>query len=175
MSVFHFKLLMLSIVKIEAVAKLIRFIRGEKVILDRDLAQLYGVETRALKQAVKRNIKRFPYDFMFILSKEEFISWRSQFVISNSDKKGLRYAPMAFTEQGVAMLSTVLNSERAIEINIAIMRAFVKFRQLIDSNKDLAKKIANLEAKYDEQFQVVFEAIKQLMQDDKKQKNRIGF
>jgi hypothetical protein len=166
---------MLSIVKIEDVAKLIRFIRGEKVILDRDLAQLYGVETRALKQAVKRNIKRFPGDFMFILNKEEFISWRSQFVISNSDKKGLRYSPMAFTEQGVAMLSTVLSSERAIEINIAIMRVFVRLRQLIASNKDLAKKIAAMEAKYDEQFQVVFEAIKQLMQEDKKQKNRIGF
>ena len=166
---------MLSIVKIEAVAKLIRFIRGEKVILDRDLAQLYGVETRALKQAVKRNIKRFPRDFMFVLNKEEFISWRSQFVTSDSDRKGLRYAPMAFTEQGVAMLSSVLSSERAVEINIAIMRAFVKLRQLIESNKDLAKKIAAMEAKYDKHFQVVFEAIKQLMQEDKKQKARIGF
>lgn len=165
---------MLSIVKIEAVAKLIRFIRGEKVILDRDLAQLYGVETRALKQAVKRNIKRFPDDFMFTLTENEITMMVSQTVIPSRKYFG-GSKPMAFTEQGVAMLSTVLNSERAIEINIAIMRAFVKFRQLIDSNKDLAKKIANLEAKYDEQFQVVFEAIKQLMQDDKKQKNRIGF
>ncbi|MBI5730924.1 MAG: ORF6N domain-containing protein [Ignavibacteriales bacterium] len=162
-------------IKIGTVAQLIRFIRGEKVILDRDIAQLYNIETRALKQAVKRNIKRFPRDFMFVLNKEEFISWRSQFVTSDSDRKGLRYAPMAFTEQGVAMLSSVLNSERAIEINIAIMRAFVKLRQLMESNKNLAKKIAALESKYDGQFQIVFEAIKQLMQEDNKHKDRIGF
>ncbi|MFA5804507.1 MAG: ORF6N domain-containing protein [Melioribacteraceae bacterium] len=162
-------------IKIGTVAQLIRFIRGEKVILDRDIAQLYNIETRALKQAVKRNIKRFPRDFMFVLNKEEFISWRSQFVTSDSDRKGLRYAPMAFTEQGVAMLSSVLNSERAIEINIAIMRAFVKLRQLMESNKNLAKKIAALESKYNGQFQIVFETIKQLMQEDNKHKDRIGF
>jgi hypothetical protein len=175
MLVFHFKLSTLSIIKIEAVAKLIRFIRGEKVILDRDLAQLYGVETRALKQAVRRNIKRFPSDFMFVLTQKEFSFWRSQFVISNSDKKGLRYAPMAFTEQGVAMLSSVLNNGKAIEINIAIMRAFVELRKFLESNKNLAKKIAAMKKKYDGQFQVVFEAIRQLMLEDKKQKNRIGF
>lgn len=165
---------MLSIIKIEAVAQLIRFIRGEKVILDRDLAQLYDVETRALKQAVKRNIKRFPGDFMFTLTENEIAAMVSQNVIPSKKYFG-GSNPMAFTEQGVAMLSSVLNSDRAVEVNIAIMRAFVKLRQLIESNKDLAKKIAALEAKYDEQFQVVFEAIKQLMQEDKKQKNRIGF
>ncbi|MHB8931729.1 MAG: ORF6N domain-containing protein [Melioribacteraceae bacterium] len=166
---------MKALIKIEAVAQIIRFIRGEKVIIDRDLAQLYGVETRTLKQAVRRNIKRFPSDFMFVLTQKEFSFWRSQFVISNSDKKGLRYAPMAFTEQGVAMLSSVLNNEKAIEINIAIMRAFVELRKFLESNKNLAKKIAAMEEKYDGQFQVVFEAIRQLMLEDKKQKNRIGF
>jgi len=165
---------MKALIKIEAVAKLIRFIRREKVILDRDLAQLYGVETRALKQAVKRNIKRFPGDFMFTLTENEIATMVSQNVIPSKKYFG-GSKPMAFTEQGVAMLSSVLNSDRAVEVNIAIMRAFVKLRQLIESNKDLAKKIAALEAKYDEQFQVVFEAIKQLMQEDKKQKNRIGF
>ena len=130
-------------------------IRGLKVMLDRDLAALYGVETRALKQAVRRNADRFPDDFMFVLTGKEFINWRSQFVTSNSDKMGLRHAPMAFTEQGVAMLSTVLNSERAIDVNIAIMRTFVKLRQMLDSHAKLAKKLAELEAKYDGQFRIV--------------------
>ncbi|NLE42326.1 MAG: ORF6N domain-containing protein [Lentisphaerae bacterium] len=130
-------------------------IRGLKVVLDRDLAALYGVETQALRQAVRRNADRFPDDFMFVLTGKEFINWRSQIVTSNSDKMGLRHAPMAFTEQGVAMLATVLNSERAIDVNIAIMRTFVKLRQMLDSHARLAKKLAELEAKYDGQFRIV--------------------
>ncbi|TSA28100.1 MAG: ORF6N domain-containing protein [Ignavibacteriales bacterium] len=161
-------------IKIGTVAQLIRFIRGEKVILDRDIAQLYNVETRALKQAVKRNIKRFPLDFMFKLTESEVAAMVSQNVIPSKKYFG-GSKPMAFTEQGVAMLSSVLNSERAIEINIAIMRTFVKLRQLIESNKNLAKKIVALESKYDGQFQIVFEAIRQLMKEDNKHKNRIGF
>ena len=111
---------MTTTVPIESIVSKIVFIRDEKVMLDRDLAELYGVETKVLKQAVRRNIKRFPGDFMFELTKKEFENWRSQFVTSNSDKMGLRYKPMAFTEQGVAMLSSVLHSNRAIEVNIAI-------------------------------------------------------
>ena len=130
-------------------------IRGLKVVLDRDLAALYGVETQALRQAVRRNADRFPDDFMFVLTGKEFINWRSQIVTSNSDKMGLRHAPMAFTEQGVAMLATVLNSKRAIDVNIAIMRTFVKLRQMLDSHVRLAKKLAELEAKYDGQFRIV--------------------
>ncbi|MDP2037233.1 MAG: ORF6N domain-containing protein [Ignavibacteria bacterium] len=166
---------MKSVIKHEEIAGRIYFLRSEKVILDRDLAALYGVETRILKQAVKRNIKRVPPDFMFTLSSDEFKNWRSQIVTSNSDKMGLRYAPFAFTEQGVAMLSGLLNSDRAIKVNIEIMRAFVQLRRLIDSNKELAKKIEKLESKYDEQFKIVFEAIRQLIREDDKSKGKIGF
>jgi hypothetical protein len=113
--------------------------------LDRDLAVLYGVPTKALKQAVKRNVGRFPEDFMFVLTRQEFAEWRSQFVTSNADRMGLRYAPMAFTEQGVAMLSSVLNSERAILVNIEIMRAFVRLREMIATNRDLARRLDELE------------------------------
>ncbi len=154
-------------------------IRGFKVMLDRDLADLYGVNTKALKQAVKRNIDRFPSDFMFKLNKEEFTHWRSQIVTSNSgDRMGLRYAPMAFTEQGVAMLSSVLNSKRAIDVNIAIMRAFVKMREMLATNKEFSGKLKIIEdqlAEHDEQFQVVFEVIKQLLTEEEKPKQRIGF
>jgi hypothetical protein len=125
----------------ENIALSIYQIRGQKVMLDRDLAKLYGVETRTLKQAVKRNIKRFPPDFMFELKKEEFENWRSQFVTSNSDRMGLRYAPFAFTEQGVAMLSSVLNSDRAIEVNIAIMRTFVKLRKAIMDSDEIRQRL----------------------------------
>ncbi len=166
---------MKKIVPIESIVSKIIFLRGEKVLLDRDLAKLYGVETKVLKQAVRRNIKRFPSDFMFELSKEEFEDWRSQFVTSNSDKMGLRYKPMAFTEQGVAMLSSVLKSERAIEVNIAIMRAFVRLRQMLASNEDLARKLEDMEKKYDEQFKVVFDAIRALMVETEKPKRKIGF
>ena len=148
-------------------------------MLDRDLADLYGVNTKALKQAVKRNINRFPSDFMFKLNKEEFTHWRSQIVTSNSgDRMGLRYAPMAFTEQGVAMLSSVLNSKRAIDVNIAIMRAFVKMREMLATNKEFSGKLKIIEdqlAEHDEQFQVVFEVIKQLLTEEEKPKQRIGF
>jgi len=148
-------------------------------MLDRDLADLYGVNTKALKQAVKRNIDRFPSDFMFKLNKEEFTHWRSQIVTSNSgDRMGLRYAPMAFTEQGVAMLSSVLNSKRAIDVNIAIMRAFVKMREMLATNKEFSGKLKIIEdqlAEHDEQFQVVFEVIKQLLTEEEKPKQRIGF
>jgi hypothetical protein len=157
----------------------VHFIRNERVILDRDLAQLYGVETRALKQAVRRNAERFPDDFMFVLSTEEFEHWRSQNVISKSDRKGLRHPPMAFTEQGVAMLSSVLRSPQAVEVNIAIMRTFVQLRHLMDSNKDLARKIKSLENKYDEQFDVVFKAIQALIQEEESRraqpKKQMGF
>jgi len=140
-------------------------IRGERVILDRDLARLYGVENRVLGQAVKRNIRRFPADFMFKLSKEEFAHWKSQLVISNAgDKMGLRKMPYAFTEHGVAMLSSVLRSEQAIEVNIAIMRAFSKLRRILLENRELVVKLNNLESKYDKQFRVVFDAIRELME-----------
>ena len=149
-------------------------IRGQKVMLDRDLAELYGIETKALKQAVRRNSKRFPNDFMFELSKEEFRILRSQFVTSSWG--GIRYTSMAFTEQGVAMLSSVLNSERAIEANIEIMRAFVRIRQMLTSNIVLARKLATLERKYDEQFKVVFDAIRALMTPKAaKPRKQIGF
>ncbi|MBW2661634.1 MAG: ORF6N domain-containing protein [Deltaproteobacteria bacterium] len=164
-----------SIVPVERIEKAIILIHGHKVMLDRDLAELYGVETRALKQAVRRNIKRFPGDFMFELTKEEFENWRSQFVTSNRDKMGLRYRPMAFTEQGVAMLSSVLKSDRAIEVNIAIMRAFVQLRQMLATHKDLARKLVALEKNYDEQFKIVFEAIHELMMPPEKPRKKIGF
>jgi len=166
---------MAEILPIESIVSKIILLRGEKVLLDRDLAELYGVETKVLKQAVRRNIKRFPSDFMFELSKEEFEDWRSQFVTSNSDKMGLRYKPMAFTEQGVAMLSSVLKSERAIEVNIAIIRAFVILRQMLASNAELAHKLEEMEKKYDERFKIVFEAIQQLMAPPQLKKKKIGF
>jgi hypothetical protein len=144
-------------------------------MIDRDLAELYGVETRVLKQAVRRNIERFPDDFMFVLEKNEFEKWRSQIVMSNSDKMGLRHLPMAFTEQGVAMLSSVLKSERAIQVNIAIMRTFTQLRRMLTTHEDLRRKIEEMEAKYDEQFRLVFEAIRQLLEEDEKPKRRIGF
>jgi len=150
-------------------------IRGQKVILDRDLAVLHGVPTKALKQAVKRNIGRFPKDFMFVLTPEEFTEWRSQFVTSKADRIGLRYPPMAFTEQGVAMLSSVLNSERAIQVNIEIMRAFVHLRRFIATNRELARRLDRLEKKYDAQFKVVFDAIRQRMTPSEPRPKRIGF
>lgn len=173
-----------KLIKIESsnIVPFIFYIRNEKVMLDRDLANLYGVETKRLKEAVKRNIERFPDDFMFILSKEEFENWRSQFATSNSDKMGLRRAPMAFTEQGVAMLSSVLNSKRAIQVNVAIMRAFAKIRQLALTNSTLAKKIEELEkvtnekfSKLDKEIKLIFEAIKQLIKTESKPKNPLGF
>ncbi len=161
------------ILKPEQIATQIYFVRGEKVLLDRDLAMLYGVETKVLKQTVKRNISRFPEDFMFELTAEEFSILRSQFVTSSWG--GDRYAPIAFTEQGVAMLSGILRSEKAIEVNIAIMRTFVQLRRLMNANKDLANKIESLENKYDEQFEMVFNAIKQLIASDNEPREPIGY
>jgi len=158
----------------ETITNRIYFIRKLKVMLDRDLAELYGVETGQLKRAVRRNIDRFPEDFMFELSSEEYNSLRSQIGILKRGQHA-KYKPMAFTEQGVAMLSSVLNSKRAIQVNIQIMRAFNKLRQMMTTHKDLKKKIEAMESKYDEQFQVVFEAIKQLLEEDKKPKRKIGF
>jgi hypothetical protein len=165
---------MAIILKPENVARLVFFVRGEKVMLDADLAQLYGVTTGNLNKAVKRNQARFPGDFMFQLTDKEtesliFQSGRSK------GRGGRRHRPYAFTEQGVAMLSSVLNSERAVQVNIAIMRTFVQLRRLMDSNADLARKIESLEKKYDEKFAAVFAAIKQLIAPTEPVKKRIGF
>jgi len=166
---------MSGLISIEAVASKIFFIRSVKVILDRDLAALYGVETKVLKQAVRRNIKRFPPDFMFELTEKELKNWRSQFVTSNSVKMGLRYLPMAFTEQGVAMLSGVLNSDRAIAVNIQIMRTFTKLRHMIFDNEDLKRELAELRGQTDERFQIVFETLDQLLTVDVNEKKKNGF
>jgi hypothetical protein len=161
-------------VPVERIEKAIFLIRGQKVMLDRDLASLYEVTTSALKQSVRRNIERFPADFMFVLDQNEFENWRSQFVTSNSDRMGIRYPPMAFTEQGVAMLSSVLRSKRAVAVNVQIMRTFVRLREMLASQADLAKKIEQLERKYDHQLKVVFDAIRQLMIPSEPQHNRSG-
>ncbi|TAL03462.1 MAG: ORF6N domain-containing protein [Verrucomicrobia bacterium] len=176
----------------------ILLLRGEKVMLDSDLAELYGVETKTLNQAVKRNLERFPEDFMFQLSSEETnlilrsqivtssgktpskpsennANLRSQIVTSSLGYGGRRYRPYVFTEQGVAMLSSVLASPKAIQVNIAIMRAFVQLRQMLSSNAGLARKLAALEGKYDKQFRVVFDAIRALMREKKQPKREIGF
>ena len=169
---------MAAIIPTEQIERLILLIRGHKVMLDTDLAVLYGVETRVLVQAVKRNSNRFPTDFMFQLSDEEANLLRSQIVISKNRRGGRRYLPYVFTEQGVAMLSSVLNSERAVEINIEIMRAFVRLREMILSNKDLARKLDALERKFeshDVHIRSLFEAIRQLMTPPEPKKRRIGF
>ena len=165
----------------ERIEKTILLIRGQKVMLDRDLAELYEVPTKRLNEQVRRNLARFPEDFMFRMTKEEFENWRSQFATSNpSVRMGLRRRPYAFTEQGVAMLSSVLHSERAIEVNIAIMRAFVRLREIMTTHKDLARKLDDLEKKlgeHDKNFQIVFEAIRQLMlpPPEPVNKGRFGF
>jgi hypothetical protein len=159
----------------EKIAQRIFIIRGSKVMLDRDLAFLYSVQTKVLNQAVKRNIKRFPEDFMFQLTEEEFENWKSQIVTSNADKQGLRKKPYAFTEHGILMLSSVLNSKKAIEVNIQIMRTFTKLRELMLVHKDLRIKIETMERKYDAQFRIVFNAIKRLIDPPQKPKTPIGF
>ena len=158
----------------EQIRQRIFLIRGQKVILDAHLADLYDVATRVLIQAVTRNRSRFPRDFMFQLSKREFERLRSQIVISNM-RGGRRSAPYAFTEQGVAMLSSVLHSRRAIAVNIEIMRAFVELRRVLSEHEDLAKRIAELEERYDGQFQVVFEAIRNLIAPPETPRKRIGY
>jgi hypothetical protein len=167
-----------TLVTHEVIADKIIFIRGRKVMLDRDLAKMYGLETKVLNQAVKRNIKRFPDDFMFQLSKEEFENWKSQFVTSDADKIGLRRAPYAFTDYGILMLSSVLHSKRAIQVNITIMRVFVRLREFFINHTQLSHRLAELEkrmAHKDEEIKAIFEAIRQLMAPAEKPKRRIGF
>jgi len=189
-----------NLIPAERIERRILLLRGQKVMLDFELAELYGVPTKVLNQAVKRNIERFPADFMFELSDEEarLVSrsqivtlnpengakslqeneiLRSQIVTSNSGpgSGGRRFIPFAFTEQGVAMLSSVLRSPRAVQVNIAIMRTFVQLRQMLASSAELSGKLAALEAKYDKQFKVVFDAIRELMSDKKLPKREIGF
>ena len=162
-----------ELVPVERIVAKIYRIRDTKVMLDMDLAELYGVETRTLKQAVRRNIKRFPPDFMFELSYQEFRDLRSQIVMSSWG--GTRRPPMAFTEQGVAMLSSVLKSDRAIQVNIQIMRAFTQLRKMLSTHEELRRKIEAMERKYDQQFKVVFDAINQLLDVETKPKRKIGF
>jgi len=163
-----------SLIPVERIESRIFLIRGEKVMLSTHLAELYQVEPRLLVQAVKRNIDRFPKDFMFQLSATEYANLKSQIVISSWG--GLRRAsPYAFTEQGVAMLSSVLRSPRAVQVNVEIMRAFVRLRKMLVSHADLARKLAALEKKYDAQFRVVFDAIRELMSPPSKPRRRIGF
>jgi len=167
----------------EVILSKIYFIRGSKVMLDRDLALLYGVDTKRLKEAVKRNLSRFPEDFMFELSKEELANWRSQFGTSNSEKMGLRVTPFAFTEYGLLMLASVLNSERAIQINIQIVRVFSRMRTMIESHREILRKLELLEKKdleLDEKVTLIFEYLKQLEQakteeNDFTKRKRIGF
>ena len=187
------------LIPVARIERKIFLLRGERVMLDRDLAELYGVETKALNQAVKRNLDRFPGDFMFQVSRKEAEQiLRSQIVTLNPGNGGnpseneaisrsqivtlkqgtnIKYRPFVFTEQGVAMLSSVLRSERAVQVNISIMRAFVQLRQLLATHADLARKLATLESKYDKQFRVVFDAIRALMNEKKKPKPKreIGF
>jgi len=167
---------MKALIPLEVVERRILLIRGQKVMLSTHLAELYDVETRVLNQAVKRNINRFPEDFMFQLNNSEAEQLVSRNVIPHKKYFG-GSLPYAFTEQGVAMLSSVLNSERAIKVNIEIMRAFVRLRQILASNKELARRLDALEKKYDAQFKIVFDAIRQLMAPPEPQppKKRIGF
>jgi hypothetical protein len=169
-----------SLLSEETIANKIYFIRNQKVMLDRDLATLYGIETRVLKQAVKRNISRFPEDFMFELTKSEFENWRSQFVISNSDKMGLRYLPMAFTEHGVLMLSSVLKSDKAIQVNIQIMRIFAKVRQMLLDTTDLKIDILQIKKKlenHDKNIELVFSYLDELTEKKENEPKRttIGY
>ncbi len=170
-----------SLVPVEIIQNKIYLIRGRKVMLDRDLAVLYGVATRRLNEQVKRNIKRFPLDFMYQLTEEEMKDWMSQIAISNKEKMGIRRMPYVFTEQGVAMLSSVLNSDRAIDVNIQIMRVFTKLREMMISHKDLARKIEDLERNFtdhDKKIIFIFDAIKRLLTEKEKpakNKGPMGF
>jgi hypothetical protein len=162
-----------NLVPLDLIEKQIYIIRGHKVMLSTHLAKLYEVEPKVLMQSVKRNNDRFPEDFMFQLSEREFQDLKSQIVTTSWG--GVRTAPYAFTEQGVAMLSSVLRSPRAVQVNIQIMRTFVQIRQLIGSNKELSLKIEQLEKRYDEQFKIVFDAIRELMTLPETKKNPVGF
>ena len=162
-----------AIIPVERIQKCILLIRNHKVILDRDLAALYGVETRDLNKAVVRNIERFPEDFMFQLNTTEFANLKFHF--GTSSWGGTRKLPRVFTEQGIAMLSSVLRSKRAVEVNIAIMRTFVKLREILASNELLRHKIESMERKYDEQFKAVFEVLKKMLAEPEKPKRPFGF
>ena len=167
---------MSEIVPVQSIVNKIYHFRGVNVMLDRDLAELYGVETGQLKRQVNRNINRFPEDFMFELTKEEVDSLRSQIgILEKGRGQHSKYLPYVFTEQGVAMLSSVLNSERSIIVNIQIMRIFTKLRQMLSTHEDLKKKIEEMENRYDHQFRIIFDAIKQLIEEDLKPKRDIGF
>jgi hypothetical protein len=164
----------------EIISSKIYLIRNQKVMLDRDLAELYQVETKVLKQSVKRNLNRFPNDFMFEMTKNEFENWRSQFVTSNSDKMGLRYAPMVFTEQGVAMLSSILKSDRAIAVNIKIIRIFTKMRELLSDNLSLRIEVEEIKKKmsnHSKNIELVFSYIDELIEkkENKKPITKIGY
>jgi len=162
----------------EVIISKIYELRNLKVMIDRDLAELFGVETRVLKQAVRRNIERFPQDFMFEMTKEELETWRSQFVTSKGDKKGLRYAPFCFTEQGVTMLSCVLNSPRAIAVNIRIVRTFTKMREMLLTHKDLLIEMEEIRKKVsgqDEKIELIFNYLRQFIKEQEKPRNSIGY
>jgi hypothetical protein len=164
---------MMEIIPQQQIESKIVLFRGKRVMMDKDLAILYGVETKALNRAVKRNIDRFPEDFMFQLRKDEFDNLRYHFGASSWG--GQRHLPYAFTENGVAMLSSVLNSKRAIQVNIQIMRTFNRFRETLFSHKELQRKIDEMENKYDQQFRIVFDAIRELMTPPTKPRRKIGF
>lgn len=162
--------------RLVAVEKMILVVRGQRVMMDSDLAVLYGVTTKRLNEQVRRNVSRFPSDFMFQMKGEEYESLRSQYAtLERGRGRHRKYLPYVFTEQGVAMLSSVLSSERAVQVNIAIMRAFVRIREILASHKDLIRKIDEMERKYDARFKLVFEAIRQLMEPPCSRKRRIGF
>lgn len=171
----------LQLIPDEAIINQIYIVRGQKVMIDRDLAELYGVETKRLKEAVKRNISRFPIDFMFEMNKNELENWRTQFASSNSERMGLRYSPFCFTEQGVAMLSSVLNSPRAIKANIRIIRVFTRFRQLFLDKTELKLEIEKIKKKidgHDKNLELVFQYLDGLVKEKKKpikRRRRIGF
>jgi hypothetical protein len=164
----------------ETITEKIYIIRGQKVMIDRDLAKLYGVETFRLKEAVKRNLSRFPEDFMFEMTKNELENWRSQIAISKSDKKGLRHLPFCFTEQGVAMLSSILNSEMAIKVNIQIIRIFTKLRQILSDNTELRLEIEQIKKKIhnnSQNIEIVFRYLDELIEkkNDLVERERIGY
>jgi hypothetical protein len=164
-----------SLIPKERIIQKIFVIRGQKVMLDSDLAVLYGVETKVLNQAVKRSATRFPKDFVFQLTKEEVENLKSQIVTSSLGHGGRRKLPLVFTEHGVLMLSSVLKSERAVSVNIQIVRTFIKLREMLSKYKDLREKIEGIEKKYDHRFKVVFDTLKQLLKEEDKPKNKIGF
>ena len=162
----------------EVIMSKIYLIRGQKIMLDRTLAELFGVETKRLKEAVRRNIDRFPEDFMFEMNELEFQNWRTQFATSKSDLIGLRHAPFCFTEQGVTMLSCVLNSRIAIEVNIRIIRVFSKMREMLLTHKDILLKLEQLEKKltnHDEEIEIIFNTLKELIKPEKKELTKIGY